>query len=67
MIDAAVAPTCTETGLTEGKHCSVCGEAFVVQDVVPATGNHTTELVGAKEATATEDGYTGDEVCSVCG
>ena len=24
-IDAAKEPTCTETGLTEGSHCSVCG------------------------------------------
>ena len=27
---------------------------------------HTTELVGAKEATLTETGYTGDEICTVC-
>ena len=36
-------------------------------EIIPPTGNHTTALVGAKEATATEDGYTGDEVCTVCG
>ena len=24
VVDEAVAPTCTETGLTEGSHCSVC-------------------------------------------
>ena len=34
MIDAAVEPTCTETGLTEGKHCSVCNEVLVKQNVV---------------------------------
>jgi len=30
-LDAAVSATCTETGLTEGKHCSVCGEVLVAR------------------------------------
>ncbi len=35
VVDAAVAPTCTETGLTEGKHCTVCGMITVLQKEVP--------------------------------
>ena len=35
VIDEAVAPTYTSTGLTEGSHCSVCGVVFVEQEEVP--------------------------------
>jgi len=34
VVDAAVAATCTATGLTEGKHCSVCGTVLVAQTEV---------------------------------
>lgn len=38
VVDKAVEPTCTETGLTEGKHCSVCSAVLMEQEVVPALG-----------------------------
>ena len=34
VTDAAVDPTCSETGLTEGSHCSVCGAVIVAQETV---------------------------------
>ena len=39
---AAVEPTCTATGLTEGKRCAECGEILTAQETVPALG-HTTD------------------------
>ena len=35
----AVEPTCTETGLTEGSKCGKCGEALVMQMVIPTAGH----------------------------
>jgi hypothetical protein len=43
VVDKAVEPTCTETGLTEGKHCSVCGEVLTKQEEVAALGHEYTE------------------------
>ena len=54
--DKAVAPTCTETGLTAGKHCSVCNEIIQKQEVVPAKGHSYTNYVSNNDATCTEDG-----------
>ena len=64
-VDAAKAPTCTDTGLTEGKHCSVCNTVLVAQEVVPAKG-HTEVVDTAKAPTCTETGLTAGKHCSVC-
>lgn len=39
VIDAAVEPTCTEKGLTEGKHCSKCGKILKAQTEIDALGH----------------------------
>ncbi|MBR5881511.1 MAG: hypothetical protein IKZ16_07460, partial [Clostridia bacterium] len=48
--DAAVAPTCTETGLTEGSHCSVCEAVITAQEKVPATGHTKSDWINDKQA-----------------
>ena len=65
VIDAALAPTCTATGLSEGKHCSVCHTVIKAQVTVPANG-HTEVVLEAKEATCKETGLTAGKSCSVC-
>lgn len=64
VIDAAILPTCTADGKTEGKHCSRCGAVIVAQSTVPRLGH----LYGVtiKAPTCTEQGYD-LYTCARCG
>ena len=55
VTDAAVEPTCTEPGKSEGKHCSVCNAILVAQTEILAKGH-----------TWTAASCTAPRTCSVC-
>ena len=65
VIDAAVAATCTASGLSEGKHCSRCNEVFAKQEVVAALG-HIEVIDAAVAATCTASGLSEGKHCSRC-
>ena len=66
VIDEAVEPTCTETGLTAGVHCSRCEEILTEQEVVKAYG-HDEVVVKEVPATCVSDGFTQYTKCHRCG
>ena len=51
VVDEAVAPTCDNTGLTEGKHCSVCNKVIVAQTTIAKVAHN----------------YGDGDNCTVCG
>ena len=66
VTDAAVTPTCTTDGLTEGSHCRDCGMVFKRQEVLPAFG-HKEVADPAVEPDCTQPGYTAGSHCEHCG
>ncbi len=71
----AKASTCTVKGNIDYWYCKECDKYF--SDAEAKTeiskektelplAQHTTQLVGKKDATCTEEGYTGDLVCTEC-
>ncbi len=69
VVDAAVNPTCSKAGLTEGKHCETCGEVLVAQKEVKKLEHKVVvEVQITKDATCEEDGiYSNVTKCSECG
>ena len=65
-MDQAVAATCTETGLTEGKHCGTCNMILIPQEVTEALG-HDEVIDAAVPPTCTESGLTEGKHCERCG
>lgn len=57
--------SCTETGLTDGKKCSVCKTVIVEQTVIEARG-HDEHKVAGWPATCTEPGMTETVFCEAC-
>ena len=66
MTDEGREPTCTETGLTEGKHCGRCGEVLVPQSEIAALGHEVPNGTVTKEPTCAEEGEIVG-VCTRCG
>ena len=56
---------CDEEGLTDGAHCSVCGEVLVAQEVIPALG-HDIQQHEKKIPTYSSVGWEAYEDCTRC-
>lgn len=66
VIDNAVNPTCTDTGLSDGKHCLTCEKVLVEQTIIAALG-HNEVIDSGQAATCTQTGLSDGKHCSVCG
>ena len=64
VTDDAVEPDCTNTGLTEGSHCSVCNEILTAQSTIDALKHNYISVETAP--TCITDGYT-TYTCERCG
>ena len=56
VVDEAVPPTCTQIGLTEGKHCADCGFVVVAQSTINALGHNWLDAT-----------VTSPKTCDICG
>ncbi len=66
VIIPAIESTCSETGLTVGKKCSICGEIFKPQEVTAKKDHVASDWIVDSKATCHEAGSKHKE-CTVCG
>ncbi len=66
VVDSAVPATCTDSGLTRGSHCSVCGTVIEEQKSVAPLG-HEIVIDEAIERTCFTDGLSEGAHCLRCG
>lgn len=65
VTDAALPPTCEESGLTEGSHCARCEITLVTQRYVPPTRHSYSQWIIEVEPTCTAQGLKYRE-CTTC-
>ena len=65
VADPEVPPTCTSTGLSEGKHLALFSITIKEQEVIPALGHDLIHHEG-NNPTCTESGYASYDTCSRC-
>ena len=58
--------TCSKTGLSVGKKCSLCDTIIVPQEIIPTAEHRYGGLYVGKEATCSASGYNARK-CNVCG
>ncbi len=83
VVDIAIPASCTNSGLTEGKHCSECLVVLVPQEPIPAFGHdmgeggtcltcgaehtHVVVAIPAVTATCSTVGWSAGSKCIDCG
>ena len=67
VTDYTVNATCYSTGLTEGSHCSVCGEVIIAQTEIPMLEHNLYVSSSAVAPTCYWEGRTEEISCSICG
>lgn len=58
--------TCTSEGLSDGIHCSVCGQILTEPQVIPAFGHQESEWIVTVPATSENEGIRVKK-CQICG
>lgn len=65
IIDEGIKPTCFTSGVSNGKHCSVCNEVLVRQIELPPL-EHQLQIEGYVPSSCTKTSATGTAICTLC-